>query len=70
MTIIDIEDTLYDGTKENIESILNKYKVSYKYNEENKNLEVKSLKINQISRGYKSEKKPNCVKYFGNNYNN
>lgn len=70
MTILDIEDILYTGTKEDIKKVLTEYKVSYSYSEKTKNLEIKSLKLNTISRGYNSSEIPNCVKYFGNNYNN
>ena len=68
MTILDIEDILYTGSKEDIEKVLKQYKVSYSFSEKNKSLEVKSLEINQISRGYNSKDIPNCVKYLGNNY--
>lgn len=69
MTMLDIEDILYTGSKEDIEKILKQYEVSYNYSEKNKSLEIKSLKMNQISRGYNSDEIPNCVKYFGTNYN-
>lgn len=69
MTMLDIEDILYTGSKEDIEKILKQYEVSYNYSEKNKSLEIKSFKMNQISRGYNSDEIPNCVKYFGISYN-
>lgn len=70
MTILDIEEILYNGSKKQIEDTMKKFEITYKYGEKSKSLEIKSNKINQISRGYNSEKIPNCVKYFGNEYIN
>ncbi len=39
----DIEDILYDGTKEEIERILNEYKISFSYNSNNFYFESKKL---------------------------
>lgn len=68
--MIDIENVLYEGSKNEIEEILKEYEVSYKYDKDNKNFSVKSLKLQEISRGYKTNAEPNCVKFFGNNYKN
>lgn len=68
--MIDIENVLYEGNKNEIEKILKEYEVSYKYDKNNKNFSVKSLKLQEISRGYKTNTEPNCVKFFGNNYKN
>lgn len=68
--MIDIENVLYEGNKNEIEKILKEYEVSYKYDKDNKNFSIKSLKLQEISRGYKTNTEPNCVKIFGNNYKN
>ena len=64
--MLDIEDVLYDGTKEEIEKILNEYKISFSYN--SNNFYFESKKLFETSRGYNSKEKPNCVIYFGNTY--
>ncbi len=64
--ILEIEDILYDGTKEDIEKILKEYKISFSYNSNNFSFESK--KLSQISRGIGGNKKPNCVLYFGSVY--
>ena len=66
--MIDIENVLYEGNKNEIEKILKGYEVSYRYDKANKNFSIKSLKLQEISRGYKTNIEPNCVKFFGNNY--
>ena len=66
LDMIDIEEILYDGTMEEIKNILKKYKISFWYSE--LNFEFSSGKLLQISRGYNSNKKPNCALYFGNTY--
>ena len=68
--MIDIENVLYEGNKNEIEKILKEYEVSYRYDKANKNFSIKSLKLQEISRGYKTNIEPNCVKFFGNNYKN
>lgn len=67
--MIEIENVLYDGNKDEIERVLKEYKVSYKYDKNNRNFSFKSLKLQEISRGYKVNNEPNCVKYFGSTYN-
>ena len=66
--LIDLEEKLYDGNKEEIEKILNDYKVSFNYSIEIRGFSWESNKLNIICRGYKSHYVPNCVKYFGNKY--
>lgn len=66
--INDLEEILYDGTKEEIEEALNEYKVSYKYDEGTRSFSVTSMKLMEMSRGYKSHYTPNCVEYFGVKY--
>lgn len=68
--MIDIENVLYEGNKNEIEKILKEYEVSYRYDKANKNFSIKSLKLQEISRGYKTNIEPNCIKFFGNNYKN
>lgn len=51
--MIDIENVLYEGNKNEIEKILKEYEVSYRYDKDNKNFSIKSLKLQEISRGYK-----------------
>ena len=60
--ILEIEDILYDGSKEEIEKIL------FYYNSNNFSFESK--KLSQVSRGYNCNNKPNCVIYFGEKYIN
>ena len=67
--MIDIENILYEGNKEEKAKILKKYKVSYQYDKNNKRFSIKSLKLQEVCRGYKTNIEPNCVKYFGNIYN-
>lgn len=66
--MIDIENVLYEGNKNQIEKILEEYEVSYKYDKDNKNFSIKSLKLQEIIRGYKTNIEPKCVKFFGNDY--
>ena len=66
LDMLDIENVLYDGTKEEIEKTLEEYKISFSYNSNNFSFESK--KLLQTSRGDNSSKKPNCVLYFGNMY--
>lgn len=66
--INDIEEILYNGSKEDIEKVLKQYKVSYKYSEEYRSFNVTSIELLETSRGYKSHYTPNCVECFGNNY--
>ena len=66
LDILDIENILYDGNKEDIEKILKEYKISFSYNYNNFSFESK--KLSQISRGNRGNKKPNCVLYFGSVY--
>ena len=66
--LIDLEEKLYDGSMEEIEEILNKYKISYSYSEKYRSFSWESAKLNIISKGYKCHYTPNCVKYFGNEY--
>lgn len=68
--MIDIENVLYEGNKNEIEKILKEYEVSYRYDKDNKNFSIKSLKLQEISRGYKTNIEPNCVKFFGSDYKN
>lgn len=63
--ILDIEDILYNGSREEIRQLIKKYQISYSY-DENRNFSIKSLKLLETTRGYKSNSIPNCVKYFGN----
>ena len=67
MKNLDIENILYDGSKEEIEEILKEYEISFSYISNNFNFESK--KLLQISKGYNSAQKPNCVTYFGENFN-
>ena len=68
LDILEIEDILYDGSKEEIEKILKEYKISFYYNSNNFSFESK--KLSQVSRGYNCNNKPNCVIYFGEKYIN
>lgn len=67
-SINDLEKILYDGTKEEIEKVLEDYKVSYEYNKKYRSFNVTSMKLMEMSRGYKSHYKPNCVEYFETKY--
>lgn len=66
----DIEDILYDGTKEDIEKIVCLDcggKIQYKYSEESNSFEIKCIHCGHISRETGSPK-PKCVEYFGSVY--
>jgi len=63
--MIDIENILYDGNKDEINKIINEYEISYNYNKENNSFEFESMKLLEKSRGYGSNEIPNCVKFFG-----
>ena len=64
----ELEEVLYDGSKEKIKKVLEDYKVSYEYEEEYRSFNVTSLLLNETCRGYKSHYMPKCVKYFGKKY--
>lgn len=66
LDISEIENILYDGTKEEIEKVLKEYEISFSYS--SNNFDFKSNKLLLLCRGYKSSKKPNCVIYFGDKY--
>ena len=66
LDILDIEDILYEGSKEEIERIMKEYQISYEFS--NNNFKFQSMRLNEISNGYKTEIIPNCVKYFGQKY--
>ncbi len=66
--INDIEEILYDGTKEDIETVIKMYEVSYEYCEKYRSFSSTSMKLLETVKGYKSHYTPNCVKYFGNKY--
>ena len=68
MNMDELEDVLYNGTKEQIEKVLLNYKVSYVYDEMYRSFNVTSLLLNETCRGYKSHYIPKCVKYFGKSY--
>ena len=68
MDIDELEEILYDGTKEEIKKVLEEYKVSYEYTKKSRSFKVTSLLLNETCRGYKSHYIPNCVKYFGKKY--
>lgn len=71
MTWYDVEDILYDGTKAEIEKIVCPDcggKISYRYSEEPRGLEVKCSKCGYLSRSSGGEE-PNCVRYFGKEHN-
>lgn len=65
MNIDEIEEVLYNGTKERIEEVLKKYKVSYEYDEQYRSFNITSLLLHEACKGYKSHYVPSCVKYFG-----
>lgn len=64
----DIEQILRYGTKEIILRTINEYKVSYEYCAEYRGFTLKSLKTNEVIRGYGSREVPNCVRFFGEKY--
>lgn len=66
--IDDIEEILYDGARKDIEKVLKQYKISYEYSKECRSFKVNSMKLLEVSIGYKSHYTPNCVKYFGYKY--
>lgn len=68
MNMDELEDVLYNETKEQIEKVLLNYKVSYVYEEMYRSFNVTSLLLNETCRGYKSHYVPKCVKYFGKSY--
>ena len=66
----DIDDVLYDGTKEEIENIVCPdcgSKIQYRYSGEVQSFEVKCAHCGHISRATGSPK-PNCVEFFGDEY--
>ncbi|HOP23527.1 MAG TPA: hypothetical protein PLO83_11385 [Gammaproteobacteria bacterium] len=66
----DVDDVLYDGTKEEIENIVCPdcgKKISYRYSDGSNSFEVSCKLCGHISRATGSPK-PNCVIYFGNEY--
>ncbi len=66
----DVEDILYDGTKEDIEKIVCPEcgeKIQYKYSEESNSFEVRCIHCGHISRDTGAPK-PKCVEYFGIEY--
>ncbi len=68
MEIDDILEILFDGTKEEIEKVLKEQKISYSFTD---NLEAYTIRNNntqEVVRGSKCHYTPNCVKYFGNKY--
>lgn len=69
MEIDDILETLFNGTKQEIEKILKEQKISYSFTDDLQAYTVKSNETLEIVRGNKCHYTPNCVKYFGNKYN-
>lgn len=70
MTWYDIDDILYDGTKEDIESIVCPdcgKKISYRYSDTPRGFEVSCKGCGYLSRSTGGPK-PKCVDYFGNEY--
>ena len=70
MTWDDVEDILYDGTKEEMELLQCpncRNAIYYKYNIETKTMEIGCLKCGYLSRGYGAYR-PNCVEEYGNSY--
>lgn len=66
----DVEDTLYDGAKEDIEKVVCPdcgKKIRYKYSRESSSLEVRCIHCGHISRETGSPM-PKCVEYFGEEY--
>ena len=68
MDMDELEEILYNGTKEKIKKVLEDYKVSYEYAEEYKSFGITSLILNETCKGYKSHYVPQCVKFFGKKY--
>ena len=68
MEIDDIIKILFDGKKKEIKEALKKEKASYSFTKDLEAYTIKSDKTLEIVRGYKCHYKPNCVKYFGNQY--
>ena len=69
MTIDEIEDILYTGSKEEILKVLEEYKITYKYNEQYNSLYFESGKLNEIIKAKGCHYIPKCVVYFGKKYN-
>lgn len=61
--IEEIEEVLYEGTVEQLQSLPKG--VSYKYSPEYRSIHIKHGKMN--IRGYGAEV-PNCVKHYGNEH--
>lgn len=68
MKIDDILKILFDGEKIDIEKMLKEQKISYSFTENLQGYTVKNNKTLEVVRGNKCHYTPNCVKYFGNNY--
>lgn len=68
MEIDDILEILFDGTKEEIQKVLEEEKISYTFAEKMEAYTVKNNKTLEIIRGSKCHYIPNCVKYFGREY--
>ncbi len=64
--IDDIIDILCDGTKKEIEEVLEKYKIKYGFCKVGE-FSIESRVLNIMSRG-QGIYNPNCVKYFGWKY--
>jgi len=69
MEIDDIIEILFDGSKEKIKEILEKEKITYNFAEDLQVYTIKNINTLEVVKGNKCHYKPNCVKYFGNNYN-
>ena len=70
MTWYDVDDVLYDGDKEEIEKILCPdcgAKIGYRYSDDPRGFEVTCKQCGYLSRSYGGPI-PNCVKYYGNEY--
>ena len=64
----DIDDILYDGTKEEIEKVVCPdcgEKIAYRYSDDVNSFEVSCKGCGHLSRANGSPK-PNCVLYYGN----
>lgn len=68
MEIDDILEILFDGTKEEIQKMLEEEKISYTFAENLEAYTVKNNKTLENVRGSKCYYVPNCVKYFGKEY--
>ena len=71
MTWYDVDDVLYDGTKEEIEKVICPdcgNKIKYKFSDNPRTFEVSCKKCGYISRATGGPV-PKCVEYFGKEYN-